>query len=182
MITGEVWATLARTLVGEEDEPPRQQQQQAQFLAAAPRPPTSARHVDVLVGGQVEGGTGKHEAARKGRRVKDDDRGVRDHSGAMPRAKSGKESALPTTLAASAGSRASAEPHGGTCRRCAKTQWIPATLAFRALGVQVGGITHCVRVPEAYCWEQLDQRTYATLCEEGRPKGGRTGRLRATDW
>ena len=30
-----------------------------------------------------------------------------------------------------------------------------------------------MRVPEAYCWEQLDQRTYATLCEEGRPEGGR---------
>ena len=180
--SAQVWAALARTLIEEEDEPPRPQQQQAQFLAAAPRPPTSARHADALVGGQVEGGTGKHEAARKGRRVKDDDGGVRDHSGAMPQVKSGKESALPTTLAASAGLRASAEPHGGTCRRCAKTQWIPATLAFRALGVQVGGITHCVRVPEAYCWEQLDQRTYATLCEEGRPEGGRTGRLRATDW
>ena len=64
-MSSHVWATLARTLVMEEDGPPQQQQQQqAQFLAAAPRPPTSARHADALVGEHVEGGREKREAAR----------------------------------------------------------------------------------------------------------------------
>ena len=86
-MSSHVWATLARTLVMEEDGPPQQQQQQqqAQFLAAAPRPPTSARHADALVGEHVEGGREKREAARKGRRVKDDNRRGVGHSGSHAR-------------------------------------------------------------------------------------------------
>ena len=84
-MSSQVWATLARTLVMEEDGPPQQQQQQAQFLAAAPRPPTSARHADALVGEHVEGGREKREAARKGRRVKDDNRRGVGHSGSHAR-------------------------------------------------------------------------------------------------
>ena len=84
-MSSQVWATLACALVMEEDGPPQQQQQQAQFLAAAPRPPTSARHADALVGEHVEGGREKREAARKGRRVKDDNRRGVGHSGSHAR-------------------------------------------------------------------------------------------------